>query len=68
MEVKSPTQSHLRQNRDLSSANQAMEPMFLFPTGDNSLGYLLRLKLTYCCVAKDQLRQGLTPLIVTLVF
>lgn len=52
MEVKSPTQSHLRQNRDMSSASQAMEPTFLFPTGDNSLGYLLRPKLAYCCAAK----------------
>lgn len=58
MEVKSPAQSHLRQNRDVSSVNQAMEPEFLFTAGDNSLGYLLGPKLIYCCAAKAYLRQG----------
>lgn len=58
MEVKSPTQSHLRHNWDMSSANQAMDPAFVFTAGDNSLGYLLGPKLVYCCAAKAYLRQG----------
>lgn len=58
MEVKSPAQSHLRQNQDVSSANQAMEPAFLFTAGDNSPGYFLGPTLAYCCAAKAYLRPG----------